>query len=163
MMLSTCATFFAAFIALAFSTTTDLSADITVAASKLHNCGAGPVTSFFANLVSIPCDHSNIDNCCYEHDRCYESPFMTQEECDSQFCGCLDSIPSNFYCGAIAQPSLCLATRVFGHNFHWSNQCSENNVNHSQEGEENSTTLKENCILSGSLEEYEYEHAFAAI
>lgn len=54
------------------SSSSDVSADVAATAtavSGLQYCGGGPWTSFFANLVSIPCDHSNIDNCCYEHDR----------------------------------------------------------------------------------------------
>uniref|UniRef100_A0AC35G1A7 Phospholipase A2 n=1 Tax=Panagrolaimus sp. PS1159 TaxID=55785 RepID=A0AC35G1A7_9BILA len=152
---------FLAFIPIVFSTS-DLSADVVVAASGLSHCGGGPWTSFFANLVSIPCDHSNIDNCCYEHDRCYESPFMSQQQCDSKFCACLESFPSSFYCGALAQKGLCLATQVFGHNFHWSSQCTnQGNNSGDEEDGENSTALKGNCILSGSLDEYEYEHILA--
>uniref|UniRef100_A0AC34G546 Uncharacterized protein n=1 Tax=Panagrolaimus sp. ES5 TaxID=591445 RepID=A0AC34G546_9BILA len=93
---------------------------------------------------------------------------MTQQDCDSQFCACLESFPSSFYCGALAQKGLCLATQVFGHNFHWSSQCTnQNNANgengsmNEEEDGENSTALKGNCILSGSLEEYEYEHILA--
>ncbi|KAE9547918.1 hypothetical protein FO519_008866 [Halicephalobus sp. NKZ332] len=126
----------------------------------LRHCGGGPFSSFWANLVSIPCDSPSIDNCCFDHDRCYESPFFTQEACDSAFCSCLEEIPSNMYCATFAQPGLCLATKVFGHQFHWSSQCDQTDFQENPEKESDESEDKgsrNNCLIAARQKNYSTE------
>uniref|UniRef100_A0A7E4UUP4 Phospholipase A2 n=1 Tax=Panagrellus redivivus TaxID=6233 RepID=A0A7E4UUP4_PANRE len=123
----------------------------------LDYCGGGPFSSFWANFVSVPCEVSKIDACCYEHDRCYETP-LSQTTCDNRFCECLTRIETNPYCEYFAQAGLCLATHVFGHHFHWSGTCALPD----DDPFGNSTQRDGNCLLiEEGFNEDEYDHSYA--
>ncbi|KAL7077636.1 hypothetical protein ACQ4LE_002806 [Meloidogyne hapla] len=87
------------------------------------SCGGGPFSYYAASLISLTCDRQSIHLCCEKHDICYDQLQLNQTFCDDIFCSCLNSINSSVYCENIAQPGLCLATRTFGHLFHWSANC----------------------------------------
>ncbi|KAF7634547.1 hypothetical protein Mgra_00005995 [Meloidogyne graminicola] len=87
------------------------------------SCGGGPFSYYAASLISLPCDRQSIHLCCEKHDICYEQLQLNQTICDDIFCSCLNSIKTSIYCENVAHPGLCLATRTFGHLFHWSANC----------------------------------------
>nr|CAD2175160.1 unnamed protein product [Meloidogyne enterolobii] len=87
------------------------------------SCGGGPFSYYAASLISLTCDRQSIHLCCEKHDICYDQLQLNQTFCDDIFCSCLNSINSSIYCENVAQPGLCLATRTFGHLFHWSANC----------------------------------------
>uniref|UniRef100_A0A183CBJ5 Nudix hydrolase domain-containing protein n=1 Tax=Globodera pallida TaxID=36090 RepID=A0A183CBJ5_GLOPA len=94
-----------------------------IPAGDEFSCGGGPFSFMAASLISISCHRDQIHLCCEHHDVCYDQRNISQSRCDDTFCACLDRIQSSAYCENIAHSGLCLATRAFGHLFHWTSYC----------------------------------------
>ncbi|KAL3117265.1 hypothetical protein niasHT_007668 [Heterodera trifolii] len=94
-----------------------------IPAEEEFSCGGDPFSFMAASLISISCHRDQIHLCCEHHDVCYDQRNISQSLCDNTFCDCLGRIVSNSYCQNIAHPGLCLATRTFGHLFHWTSYC----------------------------------------
>ncbi|KHN73079.1 hypothetical protein Tcan_14779 [Toxocara canis] len=85
----------------------------------------GPNTNMVVQMISKwftrLCDQLEINNCCYNHDVCYDNCAVTQNACDSYFCDCLRQIPTNFFCRNIVQASHCTFAQIFGKPYKCSN------------------------------------------
>ncbi|KAM3722333.1 Group XIIA secretory phospholipase [Dirofilaria immitis] len=83
---------------------------------SVYYCGPKNSTVFrlISQLLTSPCEQPRINNCCFEHDQCYDDCNTEQLECDSFFCDCLANIQTNFFCSKIVQALHCNISYLFG-------------------------------------------------
>ncbi|VDN00944.1 unnamed protein product [Thelazia callipaeda] len=65
-----------------------------------YQCGPSdsPFYRLLSQLFTLPCEQSQINSCCANHDQCYDDCDATRLTCDALFCDCLDKISANIYC-----------------------------------------------------------------
>uniref|UniRef100_A0A0N4ZJ76 Phospholipase A(2) n=1 Tax=Parastrongyloides trichosuri TaxID=131310 RepID=A0A0N4ZJ76_PARTI len=63
--------------------------DEVVPETITYMCGTGLISSWLSKIIASPCGTSILNNCCLDHDVCYDDPRKDQEECDNNFCECI--------------------------------------------------------------------------
>uniref|UniRef100_A0A0K0FYY5 Phospholipase A(2) n=1 Tax=Strongyloides venezuelensis TaxID=75913 RepID=A0A0K0FYY5_STRVS len=81
-----------------------------------YMCGTGLITSWLSKNLARPCGTSMLNNCCLDHDVCYDDPKTDQEKCDNDFCNCISkSYSKSKYCERWLTLTHCAPVKALGY------------------------------------------------
>ncbi|GMR49506.1 hypothetical protein PMAYCL1PPCAC_19701, partial [Pristionchus mayeri] len=73
-------------------------------------------SSFVSWMLTVNCEQEQVNQCCIDHDACYDSCQVRQSQCDQVFCDCLSSVTSSPQCKNHTN-LYCSAVKLLGHNY----------------------------------------------
>ncbi|CEF68958.1 Phospholipase A2 domain-containing protein [Strongyloides ratti] len=81
-----------------------------------YMCGTGVISAWISKTIAKPCGTSMLNNCCLDHDVCYDDLSTDQKKCDDNFCDCIwKSYSNSKYCARWLSLTHCTTVKVLGY------------------------------------------------